>query len=153
MLITPHILIGLYLASSYQPIFAWPAAFVSHLIFDFFYPHWNPHIYSELKNKGHFGQNTLKTIAADLFISLIITLIIMFKNIPNTQIVISLMVAGFMSILPDLLVIPFFFFKSKNGILKKIINFEHKYQADAGKFWGLISQLFIIILCLWQIFK
>lgn len=153
MLITPHIIIGLYLASFYEPVFAWPAAFISHFLFDFFLPHWNPHIYSELKKDSKFSQKTLKTISVDLFLSLIILLIVMFKNIPNTDLIISLMVASFFSILPDLLVIPFFFFKSKNCLLGKFINFEHKYQASANKFWGLLSQFIVTSLCLWQIFK
>ncbi|NMB56706.1 hypothetical protein GYA19_02095 [Candidatus Beckwithbacteria bacterium] len=153
MLLTPHTIIALYLILNFNPALALPASFVSHFLFDFFFPHWNPHLFTEMKENGKLSWNTLKVIFGDALLALGLTLFFAFKKLPNYQEAFFILIAAFLAILPDIIEIPYYFLKSKNGILKKIINFEHLHQAKANKFWGSFSQIVLIIICLWAILK
>lgn len=151
MLTTPHVLVGLYLATHLPPTLALPLALIAHFIFDYFYPHWNPHLYTEKKNLGRLSTNTLKIIVADGILALSLLAFVILWNHNSLQQIIVLMMAAFLSVLPDLMEIPYYFLGKKTNFWKAIINFEHKYQARANFTWGVLSQILVIVVCLWQI--
>lgn len=153
MLLTPHILLGIYFALFYNPILAIPAALISHLLVDFFLPHWNPHLFTEMKNCGQLCQKTLIIIAIDCLLAGSFVAYFLIQNMNNLPKILVILVCSLLSILPDIIEIPYYFLKSKNKILVAFINFNHKYQAKAGFFWGSLSQLVLSAVCLWMIFK
>lgn len=151
MLTTPHALLGIYLASHLNPWIALPAALISHYLFDFFYPHWNPHLFTEMKKKGKLSKQTLRIILIDTFTAISFLIYFSYKIYPNIHQIIILFAGAFLAILPDLLEIPFYFLKSKNKFIQKIVTFEHHHQAKANLFWGSFSQIIVITLCVWQL--
>jgi hypothetical protein len=151
MLTTPHVLLGLFFASNFPPVVALPAALISHFLFDFYYPHWNPHLFTEMKKHGHLSQKTLGIIIVDLLVALSFLAYILIQVYPNSQQMLVFILAAFLSIAPDLIEAPYYFFKSKNPLLKRMVTFEHLHQANANPFWGSLSQLLVIALCWWQI--
>jgi hypothetical protein len=151
MLLTPHIAVGIYLTRITPPVISIPAALISHILFDFFCPHWNPHLYTEIKKYKKLTPATLKVIAIDILLSGFFILFSTLKFAQNTSQVLTLWAASFFAILPDIITIPFFFLKSKNKFLKSFIDWSSKHQANAEKTWGLISQAIVLLIVLWQL--
>lgn len=152
MLTTPHALIGIYLATQFPPHIGLPAALLSHFLFDFCYPHWNPHLYTEMKKSKKISKNSLKWIIGDGIIAFLFYFAWAIKTWPNFNLVLLGALGAFLSSLPDLIEIPYYFLNSKNGILKKYITFEHKYQFNASPFWGILSQVVVVGACLITLF-
>jgi len=152
MLTTPHALVGIYLATNFPPIVGLPAALISHFVFDFFFPHWNPHLYTEMSKKGKISKNSWKWIIGDGIVAGLFCFLWAVKTFPNINLVVLGASGAFLSSLPDLVEIPYYFLNSKNDLLKKYIQFEHRYQFNASPFWGLLSQLVVLIACLTLLF-
>ena len=153
MLFTPHFLVGLYVVSIYNPILALPAALASHFLFDFFLPQWNPHIYTEFKKYGKISKNSMTVIILDVITAGSITLFFISSSLTDINKAILFVAGAIFAILPDITEIPYYFLKCKNKTLNKIITFEHHHQAKADWIWGNLSQLLVIIFCLWAIFQ
>ncbi len=153
MLLTPHVFLGLYFVTYFNPYIGLSLAFLSHYLFDFFYPHWNPHIYTELNTLGKLTKKTMLIILIDVMVAFLATIYISYTVLPDIKAVILIFLGAFLSILPDIFEIPYYFLKNKNGLLKKVITFEHHHQAKADGFWGVLSQLLVISLCLWQLYN
>lgn len=156
MLTTPHLLIGMYLVSSNSSLgLGLLAAFLSHFLFDFCFPHWNPHLYTEKKQKGKISKNSVLVIAFDLLLSaslfFVISLPFLLKN--DWQKVIFLMLGGFLAVLPDIMEIPYYFLNYKNKFLKKYVLFEHQHQLDTTPFWGLLTQAIISLVAFYLLLK
>lgn len=149
MLIAPHALTGATLALIVpNKALALLLALGSHFMFDFFLPHWNPSIFTELKDKKKLSLNTILFIFADALLALILVLGIVFsKTWPRLDESFIVILAAFMAILPDFVKIPYYFFGSQHKLLKLYINFERKYQAKAGKFWGILTQVAVMLGC------
>jgi hypothetical protein len=152
MLLTPHILLGIYFAFFYNPWIALPAALISHLLFDFFLPHWNPHLFTETKKNGYLSKNTLTIIIADVLLSLAFVVFFAFKVNTLTQLLV-LFACAFLSVLPDIVEIPYYFLNHRGKMIKKMIEFQHKHQAKAGILWGNLSQFTVACLCLWLLLR
>jgi hypothetical protein len=153
MFTTPHVLLGLYFATHFRPEIALPAALISHFLFDYFYPHWNPHLFTEMKKHGKISTSSIKIITVDLCFAVIFLGFFVYQAWPNLNQIILFVFAAILADLPDIVEAPFYFLKSRNPTLLKMVNFEHKHQANASKMWGLLSQALIVILCLWQLIK
>ncbi len=153
MLITPHILLGLYLVTNYNPWIALPAAVISHILFDYFYPHWNPHLFTEVNKRGKLSFNTLNIIASNLVLASLFVLFFVFQVLPDTNKAVLLVSGALLSILPDLVEVPYYFLKNRHPLLVRFVTFEHLHQAKAPKVWGLSSQVFLILVCLWALLK
>jgi hypothetical protein len=148
LLTTPHTIIGIYLITHLKPWIALPAALISHYLFDFFYPHWNPHLFTEIKKHGKLSTKTLIIIALDALTAISFILYFSFQVLPNYNQIILIFSASFLSVLPDLLEIPYYFFHTKNKHIRQMVIFEHSHQAKANIYWGNITQILLIILCL-----
>ena len=148
MLTTPHILVGLVIISKIPNVFGLLLSLISHFLLDFFIPHWNPHLYTEFKKAGKVSSFSIKTILVDGFLAVALTLFFMFKNLPNLSQAFLYGLSSFMAVLPDAIEIPYYFLSWKNKWMKKYVYFEHKYQANAGIFWGLVTQVLVVLACL-----
>ncbi len=143
MLETPHVALGAAIAVSIpNPLISIPLAFASHFILDMV-PHWNPHINTEMKTYGKLTKPTLLIIGVDLVLAIALTIFVAGTN-PYIYI------AAFMSILPDIAEGPYFLFGFRFKYLDVILRFQRSIQAGANVFWGLLTQVLIIVACyLW----
>lgn len=145
MLETPHVALGVAIAVAIpNPLISIPLAFASHFALDMV-PHWNPHINTEMKKYGKLTNPTLFIIAVDLALALLLTIFIGKTN-PYIYL------ASFMSILPDIAEGPYFLFGWRNKYLDIILRFQRSIQANANIFWGLLTQIIILVACLFWIF-
>lgn len=144
MLETPHVALGLAIAVAIpNPLISIPLAFASHFALDMV-PHWNPHINTEMKKFGKLTNPTLFIIAVDLALALILTIFIGKTN-PYIYL------ASFMSILPDIAEGPYFLFGWRNKYLDVILRFQRSIQANANIFWGLLTQILVLLGALYVI--
>ncbi len=153
MLLTPHILFALYLTKIFPYWISLPLALVSHLLFDFFFPHWNPHIFTELKKFGKIQKSSLAIIITDCLTSIGFVLFFANKAYPNFVEVFILGAAAFLSILPDVIEIPYYFFNYRGKVMKKVMDFQHLHQAQGDIFWGNISQWGLATMCLYFLLR
>ncbi|OGD62545.1 hypothetical protein A2160_05870 [Candidatus Beckwithbacteria bacterium RBG_13_42_9] len=149
MLTTPHVLLGIFLVTKLPPVIGLPLALISHFAIDFLIPHWNPHLFTEIKKAGHLSQKTLMVIAVDGFLAVVAVGLFSF----NPQFSIFPALAAVLATLPDWVEIPYYFLGFKNKTLIKYVTFEHNHQAKAEFFWGMVTQLFISGACLWFLLK
>jgi len=145
MLTTPHVLLGAALITKLPLSLGIPAALLSHFALDFLIPHWNPHLFTEMKAKGRISQNSIMVILID---GAIATLFLGYFALMGYSLML-LALGAFLATLPDWIEIPFYFLKVKRPLLVKYVTFEHKHQAKAKPFWGILTQLTIIIFTLW----
>lgn len=149
MLTTPHILIGISIVKLFpNSVIALALAFLSHFILDFFIPHWNPHLYTEMKKNKKISFFSLKIIMIDSLLALSLFSFLAYKLLPNWQQIFFYGLGAFMASLPDLIEIPYYFFGFSNKLLKKYVNFEHHYQANGTFFWGILTQIIVVLACL-----
>lgn len=145
MLETPHVALGVAIAVAIpNPLISIPLAFASHFALDMV-PHWNPHINTEMKKYGKLTNPTLFIIAVDLALALLLTIFIGKTN-PYIYL------ASFMSILPDIAEGPYFLYGWRNKYLDIILRFQRSIQANANIFWGLLTQIIILVACIIWIF-
>jgi hypothetical protein len=149
MLTFPHTLVAALLVKIIpSPFISLPLAFASHFFLDFFIVHWNPHLYTEYKRLGKITQSSLVVILVDGLLALGICLYIVFKSWPNLTTILIYAAAIFLATLPDTIEIPYYFLHSKNKLLKKYIDFEHKHQSNGSFFWGMLTQILLVVFCL-----
>ncbi len=145
MLETPHVAIGAAIAVAIpNPLISIPLAFASHFLMDMV-PHWNPHISTEMKKFGKLTKPTLIFIAVDMIFATLLTIFIAKTN-PYIYL------AAFMSILPDIAEGPYFLFGWRNKYLDVVLRLQRSIQASADIFWGLTTQVVVIIASLYWIF-
>jgi len=130
-----------------------PLALISHLIFDFFFPHWNPHIFTEFKKFGKIQKVSLSIIMLDCLTSLGFVFFFAVKSFPDMLAIISLFVIALFAVLPDVIEIPFYFFNHRGKTLKKIVDFQHQYQAKGDIIWGNVSQWGLASICLYFLLR
>ena len=145
MLTTPHTLVGLAIIKTFPHPLGLILSLISHFILDFCIPHWNPHLYTEMKKDSKISHFSTKIIFIDSFLAITFFLILVYQIMPNYNQIFLYILAVFFSTLPDLVKIPYYFFGYKNKVLAKYADFEHKYQADAGIFWGIATQILAVI--------
>lgn len=145
MLETPHAFVGAAIAVAIpNPFIAIPLAFASHFVLEMV-PHWNPHLHSETEKYGHPTAKSTKIVVADSLIALIGGSAVAASALPNFWHGITILLACFASVLPDLIEAPYFFLKIKNKMIEKWINFQRSIQSDTAVVPGLITQLITIL--------
>lgn len=138
MLETPHVALGIAIAVAVpNPLISIPLAFASHFILDMT-PHWNPHLNTETKKYGYLTNKTLLIIGLDLACAVVLTAFASKGNI-------NILLASFASILPDIVEGPYFLLGWKNEFVKKWISFQKSIQSDANIYWGLLTQILVIL--------
>lgn len=146
MLETPHVALGLAIATAIpNPYISIPLAFTSHFILDMV-PHWNPHFYSETKNFGKPSKFSTTIAVIDELAAIALTLSIAYSILPDLNSAIVAMMCSFASVLPDQIKFPFFFFKQmRYGIIKKWTEWERSIQVEVGPFWGILTQVLVVL--------
>ena len=153
MLETPHVVIGAVIATKIgNPFISLPLAFASHFVLEKI-PHWNPHLNTEKKKYGKVTKNSTYLVAVDVVISLIIGFSLAFRVMPNTYHAVTILLACFVSVLPDVIEGPYFFFDFRNKYIKKWIAFQKSLQVDASPIPGLATQIVTVFSALWWILR
>lgn len=155
MLETPHVVVGIALALKFvNPWIVIPLSLISHFILDRV-PHWNPHTYTETMTNGGPKHSTITLTAIDIIVSLILGFGAAYLVLPNTMLAITIILASFASVAPDVSKYPFFLFKgTRKGYYKKWVDAERKLQVETRSvFWGLVTQVLVIIVSLVWITK
>ncbi len=138
MLETPHVALGAAIAVAIpNPLISIPLAFASHFLLDMT-PHWNPHLNTEMKKHGHLTQQTLFIIGLDLACAVLLTIFIARSDV-------NIYLAAFAAILPDIAEGPYFLFGWRNKYLDPILRFQKSIQANANIFWGLLTQVLVLL--------
>lgn len=145
MLETPHVALGVAIAVAIpNPLISVPLAFASHFLLDMV-PHWNPHINTEMKKYGRLTNRTLIIIGLDLALALALTIFVGRNNI-------GVYLASFASILPDVAEGPYFLFGLRSKYLNAILRFQRSIQGNANIFWGLLTQVIVLVACFYWTF-
>lgn len=151
MLETPHVAVGIALAvKATNPWLAIPLSLASHFVLDRI-PHWNPHFYTETKKFGKPKKISTYIAVADELLAVLLTLFMAYKFLPDVSKSILILICSFLSVLPDQIKFPYFFMNQRRGILKKWVDFERSMQVEVAPFWGIITQVIIIITSLYWI--
>lgn len=141
MLETPHVALGAAIASAIpNPLLSIPLAFASHFLLDMT-PHWNPHLNTETKKYGRLTNQTLLIIGFDLACALLLALYLYKYGGSNPNILFG----AFAAILPDAVEGPYFLWGYKNKYLDIWMKLQKSIQADANLFWGLLTQVVVLI--------
>lgn len=148
----PHTIIGATIATKISnPMLSLPLAFLAHFITDFF-PHWNSHIFTEVKKTGKVSNRSKALIVADTVLSLALGLFFALRFWPDLGRVVVILLACFIATVPDTIEAPFYFLKSRNGILVKYIKLHRKYQIHTSFAVGVTVQVIVTVVSLWIIF-
>ncbi len=151
MLETPHVALGAAIAVAIpNPLISIPLAFASHFLLDMV-PHWNPHLNTEIKSYGKLTNKTLLIIGFDLASALLLTAFLTHRALPNNALAINIFLSSFAAILPDVVEGPYFIFGWKNKFLSIWMKLQKRIQADANIFWGTLTQIITLIICLYII--
>jgi len=138
MLETPHVAFGIAIATAIpNPLISIPLAFASHFVLDMV-PHWNPHLNTEMKKFGKLTDKTLLIIAIDLACSLLLTIFTAGTNI-------TFYLVALVSILPDMAEGPYFLWGYRNKYLDIVLRFQRSIQANANMFWGILTQILVLL--------
>ena len=153
MLETPHVAVGAAIASKIpNPFISIPLALASHFLLDIT-PHWNPHINREIKKFGHPTKKSVNIIRVDSVIALGLGTIIAVHSLPNTGQFLNIMVCSLVSVLPDVVEIPYYFLKRKDNIIEKWIAWQKSIQNDVAPWIGLTTQAIVVLASLWWIYN
>lgn len=146
MLETPHVSVAAAIATKVaNPALSLPLAFASHFILDKI-PHWNPHTFTETRKFGKPSGKTTKIAFVDSVTALTIGLGVAYFSLPDLKKAVIIVAACFLSVLPDVSKIPYYYFGVRDGISKKWVNFERSLQEDTKTpLMGILIQLTLIV--------
>ncbi len=151
MLETPHVVVGAAIAMKIaNPALALPLALGSHFILDRI-PHWNPHLNTEMKENGKPTKKSSVIVIIDVCLALVLGFFIASRALPNTSHATTILVASFISVLPDIIEGPYFFLGIKSKFIKKWIVFQKSLQVNTSIIPGLLTQVITIAAALWWI--
>lgn len=144
MLETPHVVVGAAIATKIvNPFLAIPLAFGSHFLLERV-PHWNPHLNTEIKKYGHVTKKSTYIVIGDVFLSLALGGFIASRALPDTGHALTILIASFAAVVPDVMEGPYFFLKMKSNFITKWISFQKSLQVDTTPLPGLLTQLVTI---------
>ena len=151
MLELPHAAVGAAIASAFpNPAISLPLSFLSHFATDFI-PHWNPHLYSEIKKYGRISTHTLSFLAGDSLAALSLGVFLAVNS--STSQAINILLSCFFAVLPDVIEIPFYLFNIRSQWLSSLVNFQRRNQWNVPALPGIISQITALLFCLLVIFS
>jgi hypothetical protein len=152
MLELPHVLVGAAIGNSISnPLLSLPLSLISHFVTDYV-PHWNPHINTEIKKYGSISKKSLLILAADSSGALILGSSIAYLKSQSFLQFLLIMACCLLSVLPDVLEIPYYFFKKKIKWMERLIDFQRSHQWNVPVLWGILSQIIVSLGALFIIF-
>ncbi len=135
MLEVPHVIAGLAIGRIIpNPIISIPVIFLSHFILDQI-PHWNPKP----------TRSALSVLMLDFISAVIIISFFVYKALPNVLQSLLVLTSCIISILPDLVQVPYHFLNIRPRFLEKFVEFQTTHQNHTSFPKGIISQLIIIL--------
>src|SRR3990172_8220989 len=148
---TPHVLVGAAIAMNIpNPVIAIPLALGSHFVLELV-PHWNPHLNTEVKKYGRVTRNSFIIVLADAMLALVSGLYIASMVLPDTTHFLTIILACFFSVLPDVVEAPYFFLGIKSKTIDKWIKIQKSFQEDAEVLPGIATQIITIVSAIWWI--
>ena len=149
MLETPHVAVGAAIATKIpNPLISIPLAFCSHFILEMI-PHWNPHLNTEIKKNGKLSNKTLKVISLDVFLSIFVGGFFAYRALPNTTHAITILLASFASVVPDLIEGPYFLLGIRSKITDNWLKIQKAIQNDTNIYYGLLTQGATVLAAFW----
>ncbi|HJX02116.1 MAG TPA: hypothetical protein VJ348_02935 [Candidatus Humimicrobiaceae bacterium] len=150
---TPHVIVGAAIATKIgNPALSLPLALFSHFILEKV-PHWNPHLGREKKKFGKVRGSTTVFVTIDSLMALSLGTFIASRTLPDTEKAVIILIACFLSILPDLVEAPYFFLNMKGKYIERWISLQKSLQENASPLPGVLTQLTIIAAAMWWIFS
>lgn len=151
MIELPHTVVGAAIAVKIgNPALALPLALASHFLLDPV-PHWNPHLYTELKKNGVVSRGSKLFMAVDVLLSLAAGIFIAYKMLPDTTLAALAIIGGFVAVFPDLIKSPFYLLGIvKNPILTKYVEVERSIQGESKSILlGMTTQILVTGAAFW----
>lgn len=153
MLETPHVVVGAAIASTIpNPLISIPLAFASHFVLDKV-PHWNPHLNTEMKKFGKVTNKSKSIVAFDVALSIVLGGTISYLALPNTAHALTILAAGFVAVLPDVIEGPYFFLNMKNKFIDRWMAFKKSIQNDTKPVPGISIQVATVIASFWWVLR
>lgn len=149
----PHTVVGAAIAIKVgNPALALPLAFASHFVLEVV-PHWNPHLYTEVKKYGKVTRESTIFVAFDVAVSLIAGFFIASQVLPNINHAVTILLASFVAVSPDVAEAPWFFLNFKHPVLEKLILLQRRIQFNAPPVPGILTQILVLAAAFWWIFS
>lgn len=135
-----------------NPALALPLAFASHFVLELV-PHWNPHLYTELKKYGKVTTQSTMLVAADVVLSLAFGFFIAAQALPDFNRGFLILLGAFVAVLPDIVEGPYFFLGARNALIEKWVLFQRGIQSNAPLPIGILTQVLILAAAFWWLFS
>jgi hypothetical protein len=153
MLLVPHTVTAIAIASVIKTPWALPLAFLSHFLVDII-PHWDPLIDpSWAKKKPEKWYKLLLFVAIDFLVALDIGLFFTWKALntssPDIRQASIVFFSCFLANVPDALLIPKTFLGKDWPWLKAYWDLHARIQTKLPLPWGVLVQVFLVAICLW----
>lgn len=149
MLLTPHTLVGVTVASAIpNPFIAIPVAFALHFLGDSV-PHWD--FFSNTPKEDRLKGWRLPAVIIDFGVGLAVGLIFTLHALwvrHDSSLALNIFLCSAASTLPDALEIPHIFMGANDPFTRFVLKIQHRMQFQAPLPWGLISQAVVILVCL-----
>ena len=153
MLETPHVAVGIALASKFpNPWIAVPLSLASHFVLDKI-PHWNPHLYTETQKLGRPSKASTTFALVDILAAFTLGSAFAYNSLPNSQMAVLILACSLSSVLSDVIKYPYYYFKAfRPKWLVWWVNTERSMQVDTkSPFWGIVTQALVIVASFWWI--
>lgn len=149
MLLTPHTLMGIAVASAIpNPYISVPISFVLHFVGDAI-PHWDFFTYTQ-KEERRKGWRTI-AVMADLIIGVALGIgfvlyALWVKNDPSLSL--NIFLCGVISVLPDALEGPYIYMDNEPKILQPLTKLQRRIQFPIPLPWGMLTQAVVVVAAL-----
>lgn len=141
MTATSHAVIGTVIAAKVgNPALAIPLALASHFVADMV-PHWDAGFNWRKKSNNRF----IAEAVADVIVGFITSYLLLVFLFPSTNILYAFLLI-IASQLPDWLMAPYLFFKSKFPLFRYAYTIQGHFNHSADIPWGIINQVVILAL-------
>jgi hypothetical protein len=151
MLSLPHAALGAAIATLIpNPAISIPLSFFSHFLADYL-PHWNPHLDTQLSRHGKLTPQTIAFAASDFILAVSFSAFVALTAASPLQ-SLNLFLSPLAAILPDLIEAPHYILGIKLPHIDKLIHHQRNNQNHVNAFPGIITQLFLFLVCLSIIF-
>lgn len=143
MTATAHAVLGTVIAAKIgNPYLAIPLSLASHFAADMV-PHWDAGINWRKKTKERLFWES----AVDVLIGYVVSYLLIFLLFPTTDLLYAFFIIT-ISQLPDWLMAPYLFLKSKFPLFKYAYTIQHKLNQTLNNPWGIINQIIVLFLAI-----
>lgn len=141
MLLTPHILAGMYAGSLPDNFVFSPILSILSYFFLEAIPHWDPE---------NFGRKRVQVIHyIDFTFAIILYLVIIFVK----EFDVKLVLGGLFSVLMYALFLLLEHSKVHNALVEKVVNFHNKLKYTDRSLWGVLIQVSVSVICFALLFN